>query len=860
MPFSVGDKLGHYEVLSLLGQGGMGEVYRARDTTLKRDVALKVLPVAFVRDVERMARFQREAEVLASLDHPNIGPIHGIVVFEDSRGLVLALIDGPTLADRIKAGPLPLEEANAISKQIIEALEYAHDRGVVHRDLKPANIKITSDGVVKVLDFGLAKVLEDEPASSSPSLMNSPTLTMGHTRAGMILGTAAYMSPEQAVGRSVDRRSDIFSFGAVLYEMLSGQLAFPGATTPDVLEGVVKNDPDWSALPSDTPAYLRRLLERTLVKDRKTRLQAIGEARIALQQASDDPDFQATKTVQKSGILWPLLTAASLAIAAGVLAWTYLRPVPVPEMTRFEIHAPPGTTLPLGTPAVSPDGRTIAFVAADKEQIRRIYVRTLDSVEARVLPGTDNAIHPFFSPDGRSLGFVGTGNKLTRVDLAGGVPRTLADVGGPWHGSWSQNGTILFTASGVRQISANGGSPTLALSAASHPYFLPDGKRFLARNGSKIELDTLGSQDQKLVLDNADSAAFIAPTPDGPTYMFYMRSSTVMAQPFDEAKGTLAGEPTVILDNVGRVANPALTPTLGVSRSGTLAFQKSTSGGLGHLTWYDRAGKAISELPSQSAGRDPALSPDGRFAAILRMDPSLQTEDIWVIDLKRGTSSRLTFDKERERNPVWSPDGKRVMFHRNGTGVMEKDASGAGDEIMLLPGGPALDRSPDGKYLLQAQGSARPALVPGPANGTADKKPIPVGSVNGRSTAFQFSPDGKYISYASDESGRNEVYVQPTPPGTGRWQVSVNGGSVPRWRRDGKELFFASASGSEITAVDVVAGGSFSAGTPHVLFRGGQGTYSVSADGQRFLIYSDESIEADSPIIVVQNWWAALRK
>jgi serine/threonine protein kinase len=484
MPFSAGDKLGHYEVLSLLGQGGMGEVYRARDTTLKRDVALKVLPVAFVRDVERMARFQREAEVLASLDHPNIGHIHGLVVFEDSRGLVLALIDGPTLADRIKAGPLPLDEAIATSKQIIEALEYAHDRGVVHRDLKPANIKITPDGVVKVLDFGLAKVLEDEPASSSPSLMNSPTMTMGHTRAGVILGTAPYMSPEQAIGRTVDRRSDIFSFGAVLYEMLSGKLAFPGATTPDVLEAVVKNDPDWSALPSSTPAYLRRLLERTLVKDRKTRLQAIGEARIALQEASDEPVLQTTKATRKSRILWPILTAASLAIAAGVLAWTYLRPVPVPEVTRFEIHAPQGTTLPLGTPAVSPDGRTIAFVASDTQQVRRLYVRQLDSVDARVLPGTEGAVHPFFSPDGRSLGFVATGNKLTRVDLAGGVPRTLADVGGPWHGSWSQTGTILFTASGVRQISANGGPPAPALAGSSHPYFLPDGKRFLARSGS----------------------------------------------------------------------------------------------------------------------------------------------------------------------------------------------------------------------------------------------------------------------------------------------------------------------------------------------------------------------------------------
>jgi len=871
---SVGDKIGHYEVLSLLGQGGMGEVYRARDTKLDRDVAIKVLPQALARDPERLARFEREAKVLASLDHPNIGHIHGIVDSEDSRGLVLALIEGPTLADRIEAGPIPLDEAVAISKQIIEALEYAHDRGVVHRDLKPANVKITSEGVVKVLDFGLAKVLEDEPASSS--LANSPTLTMGQTRAGVILGTAAYMSPEQAVGRAVDRRSDIFSFGAVLYEMLTGKRAFLGGATPDVLESVVKNDPDWSALPAGTPMYLRRLLERTLEKDRKLRLQAIGEARIAIQRAShgsgnSDPSqiLPATGSVKKSGILWPALAAAGFAIAAGILAWTYLRPAPVPEVTRFEIHAPPGTMLPLGTPAVSPDGRTVAFVAADHQQIRHIYLRTLDSVDARVLPGTDGAIHPFFSPDGRSLAFVSGDRKLMRIDLAGGTPRVLInDINGPWHGSWSQNGTILFASvGGISQVSASGGPATLVLTGAGHPYFLPDGKRFLARNNaaSKIELGTLGSQERKLVLDNADSAAFIAPTPGGPTYMFYMQSSNVMAQQFDEASGKLVGEPTAILDSVGRVASPAVTPTLGVSRSGTFAFQRSASLGAGHLTWYDRAGKAINELPSQAAGTNPALSPDGQFVAITRMDPSTQTDDIWVVDLKRSTASRLTFDKARDRFPIWSPDGKRLTFSRDSVGILEKDASGAGNEILLFPGNFVQDRSPDGKYLLQSQGFGKAALVPVPASVTGDKKPIPVGSANGLSTDFQFSPDGKYIAYRSNESGGDEIYVQPTPPGTGRWQVSVNGGVRPRWRRDGKELFFEGREdlmAVDVTSRDVTGGASFSAGTPHSLFRAGLGLsgYAVSADGQRFLIYSDETVEADSPIIVVQNWWAALRK
>ncbi len=423
MPLSVGDKLGHYEVLSLLGQGGMGEVYRARDTTLKRDVALKVLPPAFLRDPDRMARFQREAEVLASLDHPNIGHIHGLVDSADSRALVLALIEGPTLADRVAAGPVPLDEAIAISKQIIDALEYAHDRGVVHRDLKPANVKITPDGVVKVLDFGLAKVLEDEPPASA--LSNSPTLTLGHTRAGVILGTAAYMSPEQAVGRAVDRRSDIFSFGAVLYEMLTGKRAFAGATTPDVLEAVVKTDPDWSKLPADTPAYLRRLLERMLAKDRKQRLQAIGEARIALENPVEQAFGLPRSEPRPQGAVYALAALAAVAILAlAALAFLHFREPP-PGLVKFEFPPPEKGTLVqgVGPPAVSPDGRRVAFIAAVDGK-RMLWVRDLDSLESRMLPGTDNAAVPFWALDSRQIGF-GAAGKLMKIDMTGGPAITI---------------------------------------------------------------------------------------------------------------------------------------------------------------------------------------------------------------------------------------------------------------------------------------------------------------------------------------------------------------------------------------------------------------------------------------------------
>ena len=423
MPLSVGDKLGHYEVLFLLGQGGMGEVYRARDTKLKRDVALKVLPATLLRDPERVARFQREAEVLASLDHPNIGPIFGIVDSEDSNGLVLALIEGPTLADRINAGPIPLDEAIAIAKQIIEALEYAHDRGVVHRDLKPANVKITPDGVVKVLDFGLAKVLEDEPPITS--MANSPTLTMGHTQAGVILGTAAYMSPEQAVGRPVDRRTDIFSFGAVLYEMLTGKRAFVGAATPDVLEAVVKNDPDWSKLPVEVPPPIGKLLKRCLVKDRKQRLQAVGEVRIAIDRTREDAEADNSPSANRSSQLAWIVAGVALLAALGI-GWQYLRqPAEAPRLARISLVMPEKASYNdyRSLPAISPDGRRVA-ISLVVDGKRSIWLRDLDSLEAHPLRGTDEGESPFWSPGSQSLGYF-TPTTLKTIDMGGGASVTV---------------------------------------------------------------------------------------------------------------------------------------------------------------------------------------------------------------------------------------------------------------------------------------------------------------------------------------------------------------------------------------------------------------------------------------------------
>ena len=609
MPISPGDKLGPYEILAAIGAGGMGEVYKARDTTLKRDVALKVLPTSFLRDPERMARFQREAEVLASLDHPNIGHIHGIVDSEDSRGLVLALIEGPTLADRIEAGPLPLDEAIAISKHIIEALEYAHDRGVVHRDLKPANIKITPEGVVKVLDFGLAKVLEDEPLPSSSSLANSPTLTMGHTRAGVILGTAAYMSPEQAVGRPVDRRSDVFSFGAVLYEMLTGTRAFGGATTPDVLEAVVKNDPDWPKLPSATPAYLRRLLERTLAKDRRQRMQAIGEARIAL----ENPGFSAqASSAETRHVLRPvawMAAAAVLLLALVGLAVVHFREAqPESQVVRTAILPPEKSTFITtginGPMALSPDGKRIVFAAASEDGKTQLWIRPMDSASTQSVPGTEGGTFPFWSPDSRYLGYF-AGGKLKKIDTTGGPPVTLADAPNGRGGSWSVSGTIVFTPSnnvgGMLQISASGGpatpiGPQQSVNGNGRaPWFLPDGRHFLFMfiqppNRVQVAPASLDSGETKVIADTSSNAVY------SQGRLLYWRENTLMAQAFDLKTLAAAGEALPIAEHIQTVFSPGTVGIFSVSATGLLAYETGSADSGQRLTWFDRTGKALETI------------------------------------------------------------------------------------------------------------------------------------------------------------------------------------------------------------------------------------------------------------------------
>jgi Tol biopolymer transport system component len=865
MPLTIGTQLGSHEITALLGKGGMGEVYRARDLKLKREVAIKILPEEFSRDGDRVVRFQREAEVLASLNHPNIAAIHDLEETNGTRYLVLELVEGETLADRIERGQIPLEEALDIAKQIAEALEAAHERGIIHRDLKPANVKLTPEGQVKVLDFGLAKAMERAPTNAMAS--NSPTLLSG-TMGGMLIGTAAYMSPEQAAGKPVDRRADIWSFGVVLWEMLAGEQLFKGETVSHILASVLKDEPDLSQV----PLKARRLLQRCLEKDPRKRLRDIGEARFLLDDSPAAP--VAVPAQKREWLAWAV--AGGLAIVAAVFATLWLRPAPLPQMVRFEIHAPRGSTLPLGTPAVSPDGRTLAFTVNDPDGSVRIHLRRIDSIETRVLLGTEGAMHPFWSADGRSLGFAALGSpqlRLKRIDVEGGAARDLSEISGPWHGTWNQNGDILFLNLSLNRIPADGGSATSVPGGGAFPYFLQDGKRFLvstvtADGKRSIQLAMLGSEKRTMVLDDVDSAPILAPTPQGKTYLLYLRESDLYGQEFDQHSGTLRGNPILVVSNVGRVAFPTPSAAVGVSPTGILAYQTGSEFTIGQLSWFDRSGKLVDSLPADASGRSPTLSPDGSSVAVRRTTPSQRGQYIWKTDLARKSSQRLTFgaDNLRDLSPVWSPDSNDVAFLHLGYGkdsgvylVDTKDTSKS--QLVQNRIEEPKSWSPDGKYLLlESRGGL--SLLPL----TGDRKPIPVGSRNGRSYDGRISPDGKFIAFTTDESGRNQVYVQRMPPDIEQKTVSISGGRSPRWRRDSKELFFVELDRGAIMAADISPGPPLSAGLPHQLFevKGADpadvADYDVRADGQQFLIFMAQRAVQDAPITVVLNWWTALRQ
>jgi serine/threonine protein kinase len=751
----------------------MGDVYQANDSKLSRSVAIKFLPEAFSHDPERLARFQREARVLASLNHPNIAAIHGLEEIDGRHFLVMELVPGETLADRIKRGPLPVEEALEIGDNICEALEAAHEKGIVHRDLKPANIKWTPEGKVKVLDFGLAKVRE--VSGPAANLSESPTLLTRSTP-GVIMGTAAYMSPEQAKGKEVDRTTDVWAFGCVVYEMLTGGPVFEGETTGEIIGGIFKAEPDWRRLPSETPESIRRMLRRCLEKDRSKRLHDMADARIEIHDAQNEP--HAGYAAREPRFRTPLLVLASaLVLATLVVSFSVVqvfRPVLQPEEMRLEISTPP--TANPETLAISPDGKKIVFVAASEGQ-SRLWIRSLDSVSARAFAGTDGASFPFWSPDSRSLGFFAEG-KLKRIDVDSGSVLFLADaINGGRGGSWNRDGTIIFTpGSGnvpIFRISAGGGVPFPVTRAegneTSHrfPYFLPNGNHFLyyvqgAPDSHGIYISDLNGSPGRRLLD-VDSAAVYAPTGQ----LLFVRQGTLFAQDFDVKRMELKGSPSPIADRIA--ASPAQGfMAVSASMTGHLIYRSASGGGRRQVVWFDRSGKEVTKVGDPTGAIELSISPDGRHAALSQ--PVNQNIDLWLLDLERGVLSRFTSDPAVDNYATWSPDSRRIAFGSNRKGaydLYQKPAAAAGNEELLLASPNTktpTDWSPDGRFLLYADLD--------PKNGSfdlwalpleKDRKPFPVTQTSFNERSGQFSPDGKWIVYESDESGRYEIYVQPFP-------------------------------------------------------------------------------------------------
>jgi eukaryotic-like serine/threonine-protein kinase len=868
-----GDTFGSYHVVAQLGAGGMGEVYRARDAKLKRDVAIKVLPETFAHDPERVGRLRREAEVLASLNHSHIAAIYDLVEIGALPFLVLELVEGETLADRIGRGAVPWREATGIATQIAAALEAAHDRGIIHRDLKPANVKITTDGQVKVLDFGLAKV----HAGAAAGLQVSDASTLLVTTPGLILGTVAYMSPEQANGAEASRTSDMWAFGCVLYEMLAGRRAFEGATTSEILANVLKTEPDSRRLPADTPDNIRRLLRRCLQKDPRLRLRDMRDARLELDDVEaarrEDVPTVHVASGRKERLAWASALGV-VALIAGFLGVRVFRPAPVAPEIRLDITTPWTRSASI---AVSPDGSKVVFVGTSDGQ-SKLWLRSIDSSEARPLAGTERGLAPFWSPNGRSIGFFADG-RLKRVDIAGGSPQTLAPGGVPLGGAWNSDGTILFgnnPGGAILRTSAAGGdfTPATRIGSAEQrghafPSFLPDGRHFLffaigspSTRGAYIgQLDDLNTTR----LFGSDGPAVYFPT----GHLLFVRDQKVWAHAFDPVRRELQGEPFAVVENVGGGT------TLSASAGGTIAFRTAPAdSGQRQLVWVDRSGRQADKVVyPDTAAIGPSFSPDGRRIAVYK--ESNGNMDLWSYERAREAWERITFDPGDDIFPLWSPDGASITFGavRGPQGVVDLYRK-------LLAGGPQgseelLVATSDGKFPMDWSRSGRFILYDAvhPKNGSdiwalpldKDRKPFPIVQTEFAEGQAQFSADEHWIAYQSNKTGRNEIYIRPFPGPGGEVRASIAGGSQPRWNPKGQELFFIGADDRLMAVpIDMPAGsGTVEAGVPRALFATTIGStvvlayrqqYLVSADGQSFVLNSYVTEGSASPITVILNW------
>jgi Tol biopolymer transport system component len=876
----------------------MGQVYRATDTRLKRDVALKLLPDAFAADPDRVARFQREAELLATLNHPNIAGIHGLEQTDGMRALVLELVEGPTLADRIAQGPIPLNEALAIAKQIADALETAHEHGIIHRDLKPANVKLRADGAVKVLDFGLAKAMEPATVAAA-HLSLSPTITTpAMTEAGIILGTAAYMSPEQAAGKPVDKRSDLWAFGVVLYEMLTGRRLFDGETVSHVLASVLKDAPDWTALPATTPAPVRQLLRRCLEKDRRRRMESAADARLEIEDALDTPDAAAAPPTTPAPLLGVLRhvtlawsVAALFVLMTLVFGFLYVRAAPPPTRVIHYALAPPEHSS-VHSFAVSPDGRYLVMAAAVNSK-RQLWLRALDALQAEAMPGTEDAVYPFWSPDGRYIGFFAQGT-LKKIALRGGPVKTLCTASDGRGGSWSRGDVIVFApsvSSPSQRVSAEGGSPVdlpqtkIGALGPRFPIFLPDGRHFLylvmgaSADKNGVYVSSLDGPEARRVLVH-DSGVVFAPTGSGQAgHLLFVRDKFLMAQPFDATRLQTSGEAVPLAEGGFPDYAIGFAPVT-VSANGVLVYAGSNHYE-SQIVWLDRAGKPLGSVGPVGADWEPSISLDEKVLAFRRTSIIGTTSDIWLRDLARETDTRVTSHASINLDPILSPNGDRIVFNSNRAGTFDlyqTAASGSGQDQVLVstPNVKVPNQwSRDDRFIVYSELDPKTLydiwVLPVGQGATGNPRPFAFQRTDYQELYGQLSPDSRWMAYTSEESGAREVYVRPFPgPEGGKQRISTAGGEQARWRGDGKELFYVAADGT-LTAVAVNATQEptprFDAGAPRSLFPTAIGIgsghvafqYDVTADGQRFAV-AQNAAPGDVPLVTVVNWQEELKQ
>lgn len=880
MAITTGTRLGPYEIAAPVGAGGMGEVYRAHDSRLGRDVAVKVLPESFAEDTDRMRRFEQEARAVAALSHPNVLAVFDVGTHEGTPYLVSELLEGESLRERIKQGPIPQRKAVEYAIQAADGLAAAHEKGMVHRDLKPDNLFLTSNGRIKILDFGLAKFEQAEAASNVTAALTAGDSV--RTAAGVVLGTASYMSPEQVRGLPVDARSDLFSLGTVIYEMLTGNRAFNGQSAIETMNAILKEEPaELDAVQMKMSPGLERIIRHCLEKNPADRFQSARDLRFALEALSGTESATALRALPRTTAKLPLLWLATAVAVISLAALLFLLATRTePQAERMEFAIP--LNAEASYPAISPDGRMLAFVAPDEASGAPVLVvKRIGTAPTTVLPGTEGASYPFWSPDDRYVAFFAN-NKLNKIAASGGVTQVLATSSNGRGGSWGSRGVIVYAADAggpIWKVNADGSGAAVltdklfAPGEASHrwPLFLPDGDQFLFWAGnfnnapddrtSGIYLSSLSKGGKTLLLPVLSSAGYAK------GFLYYLTSQqTLMAMPVDIARARTTGEAHVIGEGVGFQPS-TYSGSFSVAGSGTVVYNAAAKSALSALTWYDRSGKELGRVGEAGTLANPTIGPDGNRVTVDITDVKANNVDVWIADLKQGTTSRFTFDPSEEVAGIWSHSGSLVVFRSaaNGANLYLKKVQGLEAPRLLfkslqsedmIPNSWSLDDQQILATLQPSAGGSDLVLVP-----AAGGKPVPFVATQASETNGQISPDGRWAAYASNESGEWEIYVTDFPGGSGKWQVSRGGGTEPRWRGDTKEIFYIGPKGT-LTAVPVVADTTFSTGTPTPLFQfHGRApisstdlyTYDVAKDGNRFLVNRYVKPDSIAPLTIVLN-------